>query len=136
MSNIFTGTGNLGAAPELKYQDVNGESRPVCEMRVCFSNVRPDGKGGFENFDEDVWLNVSLWDDQAEACAKLLKKGKRIDVVGRIASYTREEDDGKKRTFFSVKAKKISIPVNGLEEVVFKESKKQDQSDSTDDIPF
>ena len=83
MPNTYQGTGNLGDSPVLKTVQVNGEDRKVAELRVFFDNYRPDGQGGLEQTG-GYWLDVSVWDYKGEQAARLLRKGARVYVIGRI----------------------------------------------------
>ena len=83
MPNSYQGTGNLGDSPAIKTVQVNGEDRKVAELRVFFDNYRPDGQGGVEQTGGH-WMDVSLWDYKAEQAAKLLRKGARVYVIGRL----------------------------------------------------
>ncbi len=86
MSTLFSGTGNLGNIPGLQYVDVNGDKRPVADMRIFFDRrIRQDDGsyadgGGF-------WVTTSLWGWRAEAAAKLLPKGARIFASGRLREW-------------------------------------------------
>lgn len=94
MSTLFSGTGNLGNAPVLKYVEIEEEQRPVADMRVFFDRrvKQEDGSyaegGGF-------WATVSLWGWRAEAVTKLLPKGARIFGRGRLREETWKDDQGK-----------------------------------------
>ena len=92
MPNTFQGTGNLGDSPVLKTIQVNGEDRKVAELRVFFDNYRPDGQGGLEQTG-GYWLDVSVWDYKGEQAARLLRKGARVHVIGRLGldSWTDRE---------------------------------------------
>jgi hypothetical protein len=48
MANEFSGRGNLGADPELRYT-ASEDSAPVCLLRVFFDRPKPDGNGGFDD---------------------------------------------------------------------------------------
>lgn len=82
MSNQFTGTGNLGKAPALRYVNVNGEKRAVLDLFIYFD--RPVRKE--EAFEDNggFWLNSSVWGTRAEILMKLLQKGMRVQVIGRL----------------------------------------------------
>lgn len=88
MSNRFQGVGNLGAKPELKHVEHNGESMPVLDVRIHFDRRVPgklDGKveerGGF-------WISASLWGERAERFSTLLDKGMRVYAAGVLHSDT------------------------------------------------
>lgn len=83
MPNNYQGTGNLGDNPILKTVQVKGEDRKVAELRVFFDNYRADGQGGLEQTGGH-WLDVSIWDYKAEQAARLLRRGARVYVIGRL----------------------------------------------------
>lgn len=83
MPNSYQGTGNLADSPSLKTVQVNGEDRKVAELRVFFDTYRPDGQGGLEQTGGH-WLDVSVWDYKGEQAARLLRKGARVHVIGRL----------------------------------------------------
>ncbi len=83
MPNSYQGTGNLGERPTLRTVRVDGKERKVAELRVIFDHYRPDGQGSLAQ-SGGHWLDVSLWDYKAEQAARLLHKGARVHVIGRI----------------------------------------------------
>lgn len=90
MSNQFTGSGNLGKAPALRYANVNGEKRPVLDLWIYFDRpVRKD-----ETFEDNggFWLNASVWGTRAEPLMKLLQKGMRVQVIGSLRLETWETE--------------------------------------------
>lgn len=108
MSTLFSGTGNLGGAPELKHVDVDGEQRPVADMRIFFDRrvKQKDGRfgdgGGF-------WVTVSIWGWRAEAAAKLLPKGARIFARGRLREETWEDDQSEQHTQLRLDAEYLTV---------------------------
>lgn len=81
--NRVTLLGNLGADPELRYTKSN---KAVCNMTVATS-FRP--KAGPE---QTEWHRVIAWENNAENCAKFLKKGRQVFVDGRLANRKWEKD--------------------------------------------
>jgi len=108
MSTLFSGTGNLGNTPELKYVEVNEEQRPVADMRIFFDRrvKQEDGTytdgGGF-------WVTASLWGWRAEAAAKLLPKGTRIFARGRLREKSWEDDQGESHTQLRLDADYLTV---------------------------
>ncbi|WP_275096206.1 single-stranded DNA-binding protein [Sedimenticola hydrogenitrophicus] len=108
MSSLFSGTGNLGNVPDLKYFDVNGEKRPVADMRIFFDRrvKQEDGNyadgGGF-------WVTASIWGWRAEAAAKLLPKGARIFARGRLREETWEDDQNEQHTQLRLDADYLTV---------------------------
>ncbi len=85
MSNVFFGTGNIGTNPEMKYVPLGDRQAKVLEVRVFFDSYRDDGQGNLvQDETASFWKTVNIWDDRAERVAKLLRKGARVCVSGRI----------------------------------------------------
>lgn len=93
MSNTFSGTGNLGGAPELKFVPIRGEQRAVASVSIFFDRRVPtddpenpfEDKGGF-------WLETEVWGDRAERIAKQLTKGARVKAEGMLIDNSYEKD--------------------------------------------
>ena len=84
MSNRFQGVGNLGAKPELKHVDQNGESLAILEMRIYFDRRVPtEEEGEFEDRG-GFWISASLWGRRAEAAAAVLDRGMRVFAAGTL----------------------------------------------------
>lgn len=84
--NRVTLLGNLGADPELRMAG----SSAVLEMRLATTETYLDRNKVKQERTE--WHRVSLWGARAEALARLLSKGERILVEGRIETRTWEKD--------------------------------------------
>lgn len=126
MSNTFIGRGNLGAAPELKHVEVDGESRSVASLRVYFDRLVPDGADGFEDRG-GFWLDVSLWGARAEAAVKVLTKGARVSVIGTLVQRTwTDKNTGHERTQFELQADQVDLDISRVERAVFRKKEKQD----------
>ena len=119
MPNSYKGTGNLADSPSLKTVQVNGEDRKVAELRVFFDHYRPDGQGGLEQTGGH-WLDVSLWDYKAEHAARLLRKGARVHVIGRLEldSWT-DRETGEPREKLRVVADDVLLSLSRIKRVEF-----------------
>ena len=96
--------GNLGADPELKSMP-SGDK--VCELRLATSKKWTDKQG---NKKEDTqWHNVSVFGNQAESCAKYLKKGRQVLVDGSIRYSKKDMSDGSKRVFTSIVSRNVQF---------------------------
>ena len=81
MSNRFQGTGNLGAKPELKHVDRDGETLAVVDLRIYFDRpVRTEGEDSFEDRG-GFWITASIWGQRAERAAAVFDKGMRVGVA-------------------------------------------------------
>lgn len=88
MGNRFQGVGNLGAKPELKHVDQNGESTAILDLRIYFDRrVSRDGGDTFEDRG-GFWITASLWGQRAERAAEVLDKGMRVYASGTLMTDT------------------------------------------------
>lgn len=87
--------GRLTRDPELRYTPNSGKAVATFGLAV---------DRGFNN--EVDFINIVVWDKQAETCAQYINKGRMVAVVGRlqVRSY---EKDGQKRTISEVVAETV-----------------------------
>jgi single-strand DNA-binding protein len=121
MSNTFVGSGNLGATPVLKHVQVNGEDRAVCELRVFFDEYSRDSQGELQQTG-GFWLNGSVWDRRAEAAAKLLRKGARVRIEGRLRQEIwQDKATAETQSEFRLAVDEVFLALSRIEMVQFKE---------------
>ena len=121
MSNEFRGTGNLGAAPALKHVMVKGEDSPVCELRIFFDEYSRDTNGDIHQ-SGGFWMTGSVWGRRAESTAKLLRKGARVRVEGRLREETWEDKEtGEQRAEHRLAIDDVYLALSRIESVQFKE---------------
>lgn len=80
--------GRLSRDPELRYTSNN---TPVCQISVAIS--RPVAQG---HEPETDFINVTIWNKQAENLVKYVKKGNQIAIEGRIQTRSYDNEEGKK----------------------------------------
>ena len=80
--------GRLSRDPELKYTSNN---TPVCQIKVAVSRPVAQGKEPETDF-----INVTIWNKQAENLVKYVKKGNQIAIEGRIQTRSYDNEEGKK----------------------------------------
>lgn len=71
--------GNIGSAPEMKYS-ANGS--PFLRFSVASNGRVRDQQGNWS--DETTWVRVTVFGQRAESLSKLLDKGTRVFVDGRL----------------------------------------------------
>jgi single-strand DNA-binding protein len=121
MSNTFLGTGNLKDSPTIKTVKVNGEERKVAELRIFFDDYKRNAAGEFEQVG-GFWLNCSIWDARAEAAAKLLRKGARVRVEGRLTQQSWvDKETGEEKTALQLYAEDVFPSLSRIEEIRFRE---------------
>lgn len=89
--------GNLATDVEVK--DVGDEKR-VANFLLAVNRRSRDGGADF--------LNVAVWDRQADVCAQYLSKGQRVGVDGYLRTRSWEED-GKRRRDVDVVARSVDF---------------------------
>lgn len=126
MPNTYQGTGNLADAPVLKHTQVNGKDRKVAELRVFFDNYRSDGQGGLEQ-SGGHWMDVSVWDFKAEQAARLLRKGARVHVIGRIEQDSWEDKEtGEPRVKLRLVADDVLLSLTRVKSLEFEPKRVED----------
>ena len=130
MSNIFSGTGNVGMPPTLKTVSVRGEARKVLELRVFFDAYKSDGNDGYVQDDSaSFWKDVTLWGERAERAASHLVKGARIHVVGNMRGEKwQDKTTGEDRYSDSIVAEDIFLSFARVESVTFRPPKADSQN--------
>jgi len=84
--------GNLGADPDLKFGQSGGDG--ILKLRVATTESYFDKRSN-ERKDRTDWHNVTLFGKRGEALSRMLKKGSRIYVEGRIETRSYEKDGQK-----------------------------------------
>ncbi|HWJ49607.1 MAG TPA: single-stranded DNA-binding protein [Solirubrobacteraceae bacterium] len=88
--NRYTGTGRLTRDPELRSLS-SGTS--VCELRLAVDGMGRNNEVGF--------INVNVYGASGEAAARVLSKGWKVAVDGRL-EWAEWETDGAKRHDYTV----------------------------------
>lgn len=83
--------GNLVKDPEVKVIENSDKvfTRLILAVNRAFTNSNGEKEADF--------ISVSLWNKNAEAAYKFLKKGRKILVTGRICTRSYEDKEGKKK---------------------------------------
>jgi len=118
MSNRFQGVGNLGAKPELKQVDQNGESLSILDLRIYFDRRVPtEEEGEFEDRG-GFWISASLWGKRADAAAKVLDKGMRVFAAGTLLtdSWT-DPDTSETRVEMRLRLDYLALDLSRVESV-------------------
>jgi single-strand DNA-binding protein len=101
--------GNLGADPELR---VTQGGQAILKLRLATTESYMDSNNARQERTE--WHQVTMWGKRGESLSKLLRKGERIFVEGRI-STTSYDKDGEKRYRTEVVATNIILNGRGEE---------------------
>lgn len=123
--------GNLTKDPE--YGETKGGIRySKFTVAVTRNYTNSDGERETDFFD------ITTWRERAELCAKYLRKGNKVGIVGSIQFRTYEDDGGKKRKVAEVVVDEIEFLTAKpqSEEKPTKAEKQKTEEQDEDDLPF
>ncbi len=133
--------GNIGQDPELRFTQGN---QAVLNVRMATTDSYYDDKKK-ERVERTEWHTVIIWGKRAEALNKILSKGFRICVEGRLQTRSWEDKSGGKRYSTEIQAANVLLlgaPQGGSKEGAPAGGERyvgRDESDpgqNDDDIPF
>ena len=101
MNKVFL-IGNLTRDPELS-ETPSGVA--VCRLGIAVSREFANADGSRET----DFFNITVWRGRAETCAKYLKKGNKVAVVGSLQTRSYEDKDGNKRTVTDIVASEVEF---------------------------
>lgn len=96
--------GNLTRSPELKHIP-NGKA--VCEFGIAVNQAYKGKEGG--TIENTLFVEVTVWEKQAETSAEFLKKGSSVFIEGRLQLDQWENDKGEKRSKMRVRADRVQF---------------------------
>jgi len=94
--------GNLTKDPELRFTS-NGMA--VANLRLAVNHRFKDRTGEVKQ--ETCFINVVVWDKQAESCNQYLQKGRLILIEGRLQQRSWQDAEGKSRNVIEVRADRV-----------------------------
>lgn len=97
--NKVTLLGNVGAPPELRYTN---SGKPVVRLRIATSERRAKDAP-----EQTEWHTVTAWDQLAELANRLLQKGSKVYVEGRLQTREYNDRDGNKRMATEIVAREM-----------------------------
>ena len=100
MNKVFL-IGRLSRDPELRHTNSG--------MAVCQINVAVSRRTGAGRDPETDFINVVVWDKQAENVSKYLAKGRQVAVEGRIQTRSYDNNEGKKTYVTEVVANNVEF---------------------------
>jgi len=103
MNKVFL-LGNIGKDPDLRQIGDNAK----LSFSLATSEKWRDRDTG-EPREKTEWHNVGIWGKRAEALAKILAKGDRIMVEGKIQHSDYEGRDGSKKYWSEVRARDVYL---------------------------
>jgi single-strand DNA-binding protein len=96
--------GRLTQDPELRYTP---NRVAVIDLRLATSRSWTNRDG--ERKDDTLFIDVTVWNRQAEMCGQFLKKGSQVHVEGYLKSESWESQTGEKRSKIKVEADRVQF---------------------------
>lgn len=122
--------GNLTRDPELA-ETASGISFAKFTVAVTRNYANSDGERETDFFD------ITVWRERAELCAKYLRKGNKVGIVGSVQFRTYEDDNGNKRKITEVKVDEVEFLTPKQSEESKPSKKERAQLEEVDDdLPF
>ena len=100
MNKVFL-IGRLSRDPELRHTT---SGMPVCQINVAIS--RPVSQGSEPQTD---FINVVVWNRQAENVARYLSKGRQVAIEGRIQTRNYDNAEGRRTYVTEVIASNVEF---------------------------
>ena len=100
MNRVFL-VGRLSRDPELRHTT---SGMAVCQINVAVSRRATQGRDPETDF-----INVVVWDKQAENVARYLAKGRQVAVEGRIQTRSYDNNEGKRTYVTEVVANNVEF---------------------------
>ena len=95
--------GNLTRDPELRYTP---QGTAVADLRLAVTESR--GGKGSEKKEETLFIDVTVWERQAETCSEYLSKGRSVLVEGRLVlDEWQDKETSEKRSKIRVVANTV-----------------------------
>ena len=88
--------------------------------------------------EETDFFNAVVWDKKAENCAKFLKKGSKVGIVGYLYNRSYETNDGTKRTICEINCLEVEFlsPKQAEEQVVSVKRERPQLEEIDGNLPF
>lgn len=107
MSNTTTVKGNMGRPAELRF---TASGKAVLGFSLADTPRRRNQAGEWEDAGETLWLDVTVWGDDAEALADQMQNYRgRVTVTGRLGMRSYEARDGGTRQVVTLTADSVAL---------------------------
>ena len=124
MQNLFIGKGNLASSPELKHLTGGRDGTfTVAKMRVMFGRYGENKETGDIEQVGGFWREVEIYGAKAEACARHLRKGAGVLVIGEEREFTAKDDEGNEVQVIKVVADDVALQLSRIESITFTPSR-------------
>ena len=130
MQNLFIGKGNLAGSPELKRLSGRNGDFVVASMRVMFGRYGQNEDTGTVEQIGGFWREVEIYGVKAEACAKHLRKGARVLVIGEEREFNARNDDGNEVQVIKIVADDVALQLSRIDSITFTQARAREASEA------
>jgi len=103
-------------------------------MEVFFDEFKRDADGELQR-NGGFFMKVSLWAEKGQAAARLLRKGARVKVDGRLTQSTYlHKETGLEIKSYEVVAEDVFMALTRVDSVQFAEKRGQNQSAAPEEV--
>lgn len=102
--NLVVLMGNLTRDPELRRTPTG---HAVAEMRMAVSEKYKNSAG--KEVQNTCFVEIVVWDKQAEACSQYLTKGSTVIVEGNLQLDQWKTTEGEKRSKLKIRANRVQF---------------------------
>lgn len=95
-------------------------------MRVMFARWGQDDAGNMVQVG-GFWREVEIYGGKAEACAKHLRKGARVLVIGEERDFLAKDESEQEVQVIKVVAEDVALQLSRIEPIVFAPPKSRSQ---------
>jgi single-strand DNA-binding protein len=95
--------GNVGRDAEFRYTP---QGIAVCDFSVAVNKVTGRGEDRKES---TTWFKVTVWRDRAEIAQQLIKKGRKVMVIGEVKASAYTDKTGKPMASLEVTANEFKL---------------------------
>lgn len=107
MSNTVTITGASGRDPELRFTQAG---KAVLNGSIADTPRKYDrDRNEWVDAGDTLWLEWSIWEDEAEYLAEHVQKGSKLTITGKLRARSYETREGDKRTVIELAAESVAI---------------------------
>ncbi|MBI2795053.1 MAG: single-stranded DNA-binding protein [Ignavibacteria bacterium] len=124
--------GNVGKEPEVNFTPSGVK---VAQFRMATTETWKDRDGALQEHTD--WHTIIAWRGLADVVEKLVRRGSRVYIEGKIQSRSFDDKEGHKRYVTEVVADNIlMLDAKKVEQGAANGEHETHQESQTDDIPF
>jgi single-strand DNA-binding protein len=96
-------------------------------MRVMFARWGQNDQGDLEQIG-GIWREVEIYGEKAEACAKHLRKGARVLVLGEERDFmATDKETGEQVQVIKIVADDVALQLSRIESITFQQSRAKEE---------